>query len=204
MNIRKKAQLLAKIGGGCVAFLVCLTGVESANALDFTFSFTNINGNVPGTVEGIIGGLTDNSTSAATSLELTSFPAGLGTANDGTNVLGWGSTFINQFTVTNGSITAADFVAVGLSSGLCIDNNVLCFSGFNAAPSSATNILTFNAASNVVSNSNGFSGVTFNASSTAVPFEFSPTLGLLLVGSLFGSNHFYRKYKANKVVLLTE
>jgi subtilisin-like proprotein convertase family protein len=42
------------------------------------------------------------------------------------------------------------------------------------------------------------------ANTAAVPFEFSPTLGLLLVGSLFGSNHFYRKYKANKVVLLTE
>lgn len=181
-----------------------MTGVEAACALDFSFSFENTNGNVPGTVEGIIGGLNDNSTGAATSLELTSFPAGLGSPSDGTDVLAWGSITVNQFSVTNGLITAANFVAYGSNSGLCINNSAECFGRFNSSPSGITNALTFSQDTNVVSNSNGFSGVTFNASSTAVPFEFSPTLGLLLAGGLWGGSHLYRQHKAGKVILNSE
>jgi hypothetical protein len=40
--------------------------------------------------------------------------------------------------------------------------------------------------------------------SAAVPFEFSPSLGLLLVGGLFGGNHLYRKHKESKVVFIGE
>jgi hypothetical protein len=36
--------------------------------------------------------------------------------------------------------------------------------------------------------------------STPVPFEFSPTLGLLLVGGLFGGNRLYRQHRASKLV----
>lgn len=192
----EKRPISRKNRGGCVAALVCFTGVESASALDFTFSFDNTNGNVGGTVEGIIGGLNDNSTGAATSLRFTSFPAGLGTLFFGTD------RFIstNQFTVTNGSITAADFAAGSSNFGLCINNSANCFGGFGSAPVGITNALTFNGANDVVSNSDGFGGVTF----AAVPFEFSPTLGLLLVAGLFGGNHLYRKHKAEKLVFGSE
>ena len=146
-------------------------------------------GNVPGTVTGTIGGLNDNATGAATSLELTSFPAGLGSAVDGTNPFAWDTIFSNSFTVTGGSITAADFSAIGMSSGLCISSS--CFFGGN-------NALTFSQDFNTVGNSDGFSGVTF-AAATPVPFEVNPTLGLLLVGGLLGGNRLYRKHKARKI-----
>ena len=44
-------------------------------------------GSVPGTVTGTIGGLNDNATGAATSLDITSFPAGLGTLDAGNDVM---------------------------------------------------------------------------------------------------------------------
>jgi hypothetical protein len=39
------------------------------------------------------------------------------------------------------------------------------------------------------------------STSAAVPFEFSPTMGLLLVGGLFGGKAAYGKYRASKVKL---
>ena len=38
-----------------------------------------------------------------------------------------------------------------------------------------------------------------DATATSVPFEFSPTLGLLLVGGLFGGSKLCRRYKSSKV-----
>ena len=39
------------------------------------------------------------------------------------------------------------------------------------------------------------------SATAAVPFEFSPTLGLLLAGGLWGGSHLHRKHRAKKVVL---
>ena len=143
-------------------------------------------------MEGTIGGLNDNATGAATSLELTLFPAGLGgTLDQGNNVLAWSNQLNNSFTVTNGSITAADFTAANTSDGLCLSAS-LCFAGLS-------NGLTFDAASTNTGNNDGFSGVTFSSAATPVPFEVNPTLGLLLVGGLFGSNRLYRKHKGRKI-----
>jgi hypothetical protein len=50
----------------------------------------------------------------------------------------------------------------------------------------------------------GIDNYNFTATSAAVPFEFSPTLGLLLVGSLLGGNRLYRQHKASKIVLSGE
>lgn len=169
-----------------------MTGVSPASAaIDFSFSFDNTVGNVNGTVTGIIGGLEDNATGAATSLEITSFPAGLGTPVDGTDVFAWDRIFSNQFTVTNGLITAADFVAYGFDSGLCIDDTANCFGGAQSSPVGINNALTFDRDANTVAN--------FDAATASVPFEFSPTFGLLLVGGLLGGNHFYRRHKASKI-----
>jgi hypothetical protein len=38
-----------------------------------------------------------------------------------------------------------------------------------------------------------------DVASAAVPFEFSPTMGLLLVGGLFGGKAAYGKYKGSKI-----
>ncbi|MDJ0649240.1 MAG: hypothetical protein QNJ60_11095 [Xenococcaceae cyanobacterium MO_188.B19] len=190
MKISQISRLLAKMGGAVA--IVCLSGVEAANALDFTFSFSNVTGSVPGTVTGTLGGLNDNATGAATSLELTSFPAGLGTLEAGNNVLAWSFQSANSFTVTNGSITAANFFATdGISDGLCL--NTSCFAGLS-------NALTLDTASTNTGNNDGFSGVTFAAAgATPVPFEVNPTLGLLLVAGLFSSNRLYRKHKGRKI-----
>ena len=47
-------------------------------------------------------------------------------------------------------------------------------------------------------------GIVTISAAASVPFEFSPSLGLLFVGGLFGSSHLYRKRKAGKVVLDSE
>ena len=39
---------------------------------------------------------------------------------------------------------------------------------------------------------------------SAVPFEFSPSLGFLFVGGLFGTNYLYRKHQARKIVFNDE
>lgn len=58
----------------------------------------------------------------------------------------------------------------------------------------------------VFNNSNGFGTYNAidnvawgNASAAAVPFEFSPTLGLLAVGSLWGVNYLRKKRATNKI-----
>jgi hypothetical protein len=43
--------------------------------------------------------------------------------------------------------------------------------------------------------------VNADMASAAVPFEFSPTMGLLLVGGLFGGKAAYGKYRASKLKL---
>lgn len=40
-----------------------------------------------------------------------------------------------------------------------------------------------------------------DVASAAVPFEFSPTMGILLIGGLFGGKTAYGKYRASKVKL---
>jgi hypothetical protein len=49
------------------------------------------------------------------------------------------------------------------------------------------------------SDQTGFAEVQFDDSSTAVPFEFSPTLGLLAVGGLIGISHLRKSTKSFKL-----
>jgi hypothetical protein len=63
-------------------------------------------------------------------------------------------------------------------------NNVVLNSNYN------TNNGTFNAIDNVAWGNTG----------VAVPFEFSPTLGLFAVGSLWGVNHLRKRRAVNKIV----
>ncbi|MEO1681378.1 MAG: VPLPA-CTERM sorting domain-containing protein [Pseudomonadota bacterium] len=81
----------------------------SAATLDFTFSFLNSeNGSGTATVTGILRGLEDNATSAATSLEVLSNDDGFGIGSyDIANAV------LNEFTVNDGEIEFARFVAFG-------------------------------------------------------------------------------------------
>jgi hypothetical protein len=92
-----KSKLFALTSFAVVA-VTCLAPV-SASALSFNFSFTN--------VTGVISGLADNATSAATSVQVTSNTAGFGV---GEYV---GNPNVNQFTVSAGVLTVANFISFG-------------------------------------------------------------------------------------------
>ncbi len=183
------------MGGGTLAALVCFTGIDSAKALDFNFSFDDTFGNTSGTVEGTIQGLNDNSTGAASAVLITSFPVG-GSFDIGNNAVLWDTVAANLFTVTNGAITAASFEASATGS-----DDIFCLSPStgNFCPNSF-NALTLDNSSTFVRNDDGFGGATYSAA-TPVPFETEPTLGILLAAGLFGSRHLYRRHRARKVLL---
>jgi hypothetical protein len=189
----KKHQALMKIGGGCVAAALSLTGVQSAQALDFNFSFTNTSGNVSGTVTGTIFGLTNNtSNQQASSIVINSFPAALpGTFETNQTPTTWNGVSLNNFSVSSGAITLAQFRAVNNPNGSAT-RDVFCLNGNSAPCGGASSYLTLNGTTNRVKSND----VTFT--STAVPFEFHPSLGLLMVLGCFGTKKLAQRVKAKK------
>jgi hypothetical protein len=130
------------------------------------------------------------------------------TADSGYNVVlnsfdlaGWPNTdyTINSVSVNNGSsdVFSQSSVAIEGDSGHSSFN-------FGGTPLIASQlIISFDSSNlNTAADNIGIDNVRFSqqASSAAVPFEFSPSLGLLLIGGLFGGKHLYRKHKASKVV----
>jgi len=102
---------------GAFAFACALAFASTpGHALSFDFSFTNVSGNTPGTVTGEIDGLVDNATAKATAVIIDSVPSGIGFQTHSFPV---GLAASNSFTVTNGTITFADFFQDGsFSQGL--------------------------------------------------------------------------------------
>jgi hypothetical protein len=154
------------------AVALTLAGAPSAHAgtLSFFFSFSNVTGSVPGTVTGEITGLADNSLTSATNVFIDSFPSALGLSLT-TPFDTIGDSAINNFTVSNGQITAASYFAVGVGSytfGINrINGNFLAGPGGLSGPGGE------------VFNGNGFAGVTF----TAVPTVPEPaTWAMMLLG----------------------
>ena len=219
MNIQKTPPLLAKIGGGCIAALVCLTGVEAANAIvytadlvptsaaDFGFDVDRVRLTFDSPLSsglldtGVVSSGTDVS-SALTSWTLEAFNT------SGTSVL-------NDNLVTGGIVQ--DFASSGRSIFLTASlSPSLTITGFDNDVDSEVNSLGY---LNIYSNDTtdiageGFlaiddNGVTLSpgvpVAFSAVPFEFSPSLGFLFVGGLVGSNCLYRKHKARKIVFNSE
>jgi hypothetical protein len=124
---------------------------------------------------------------------------------DSFDLAGWPDTdyTINSVTVSDGSnnLFSQSNVAIEGDSG---------HSAFNfTSPLTASQLIISFDSSNLGSFSSdniGIDNVQFSqqASSAAVPFEFSPTLGLLIIGGLFSGNYFYRKHKASKVLFSSE
>lgn len=262
MKILKNAQLLAKIGGGWVAALVCLTGVESASAVIVNGSFETGNltgwlssGNVAvnGTLTGT-GSLTPTNgnfqatmiSSNITAANLETF-LGLNAGDLDTALTGTvtnGAAIAQTFTATAGESISFDFnylaaenlttttffdpAFVSISSPSSTSVVQLAQTGDASPPLNVTFLgstmdqgETGYLSSNIVIPESGSVTLGFgvlnagdtlvdsgllidniqSSNSASVPFEFSPSLGLLLVGGLFGSTHFYRKYQAGKVVL---
>jgi len=92
----------------CALFLPVRAGT-------YSFSFTTTTGNVTGTISGLLDlpfvGPGGSGSGAASSLILTSIPAGYGTLVPGNTVTGWPDQIANSFTVSNGTITSVQFFA---------------------------------------------------------------------------------------------
>jgi hypothetical protein len=195
----KKHQFLMKIGGGCVAAAISLTGVQSAQALNFNFEFTDGTTTVTGIVDGLSVG-----TTSASSVEIFTTEAdlpGSGTYNNGQIATAWNNTGItpeNSFTVdaTGTTITAFNFLARQNTTPVNGQRDIFCLNSTNSCNSTSAAALTLNNGTDIVlANA---SGVTFTSTSAAVPFEFHPSLGLLMVLGFWGTKTLSQKIKTRK------
>jgi hypothetical protein len=165
---------------GLGAGLSIIISASSALAVSFNFSFNDTSGGA-GTISGTITGLADNTNNQTTgfTVAVTSSPGnkGLGTYTYDTNpsVLG--------FNVSSGNITVADWS--GTSAG-----NFLYFNPGNFVQ--LTDFGSYNFFDN------GPTTLTFTPVATAVPFEFSPSLGLALVGLGLGASKLKQLSKNKK------
>lgn len=165
--------------------LVSVSSVAQAN-LVFAFSFDNDSGNEPGAVSGTIFGLVDNQDGqSATSIVLTSFPAGLGTPFN-LDVTMYDSQTANSFDVLNGQIVAANFDA--------FDSGPFDYFAMNSDTATATlccgsltTFLSFDpveglADARVTGHNLGFGNVTFTAIPEPSALAFLSIVGIVICG----------------------
>jgi hypothetical protein len=108
-----RKQILTLLGAGLIGLMH--PAASQATLLDFTFSFSNVDGNVAGTVTGEIFGLTEDATSQATNVIVDSYPAGLEPPSPPQTV--FTDIILNAFTVDSmGDITAAHSIALSPNS----------------------------------------------------------------------------------------
>jgi hypothetical protein len=154
----------------------------------YTFSFDNVLGTVAGTVEGeialdFVSSFSDSGTGAATSITITSAPAGVLPLDEGNVVTSWSIQAMNTFTVTNGVITAYQFGAAAF--GGAATDSVFCLNSGAFFPVSVAYVCTANEnylgdGSNFVFNQGGINAVTFVPVTAPVPAP--PALALLATG----------------------
>ena len=170
-----------------------------ANALDFSFSFSNNDGTTDGSVTGIIKGLKEGfGNQRPESISLTSYPDDLGVNSNGDLVyrpLPWYEPDRSFFEVENGQIVDASFRTLGPSSEFSINYN---------SYGSLSSILNLGNG-DVIENNAGFAGVTFTPVSATVPpdpatvpFDFSPSQGIALGLPLFIGLRMLKKRRALK------
>lgn len=159
-----------------------------ASALSFNFSFDGDTGlgSVPGTVTGTIFGLVDNAPGqAATSILITSFPAGLGGTLSHPDLLDFSSQVANNFNVSGGQIIGGGFAAQD-SGDTVILGPVAAYYGFN-------NVLTLDNGNTIVGNFDGSAGIVFTPVSSSVPDAGSSAI---LLGSACLGLWSLRRYQA--------
>ncbi|BAZ30398.1 hypothetical protein NIES4074_28580 [Cylindrospermum sp. NIES-4074] len=188
----KLSKICLAIGLTSLGFF---TNVTAAKALDFNFSFDNVNGPDNGTVTGKIFGLTEGS-SSATQVIVESYPnsASFPALPLPINLVFPNSPVLsNSFVVTNGQLTNANFQYQG-QNGLLLYLNATN-DGRNALFIPA-NLIQSNQDLSAF-NLNGFAGATYEAQ--GVPWEVPggatiPTVGGLLA---LGAMRKVRKIKAS-------
>jgi hypothetical protein len=201
--MKKSSAFVSALTAVALAGLLFLPKAKADIMYDFTVPLTE--GTVTGTLTGTLdlpfvnaGG---SGTGAASSLVLTSFPAGLGALAGGDVVTNWANQVTDIFTVTNGVITSDQFFATtGTADPADVfvlnSTDAVCgtIGAFSCAPldnelHTAANLFGFN--------ENGLAGVTF----TPVSVVPAPPIGrglpvLLAVGGiLFGAKILERTKK---------
>ena len=171
-------KLLFKIAA---VVALSLSAVSAQAAVLVHFSFSNgAPGNVAGTVTGTITGLSDNATGAATGVFLDSYPAGLNNVGYSSDVFAWPSVFFseNSFTLSNGVVTASEFIAQANGSGA-----QLWLNGFQS-----TNFLNVDGTdSHYVWNQDGAAGITYTVTGVGGAPEPASWAMLILGFGMAGS-----------------
>lgn len=212
-----KLQSLGTITALSVATVFALTQPAKAVLVN-TFQFTDKDGSGTGRVPGgiVTGTITFNSLNpgdtvtgvAADSVVVDSIPSWFSSSawNDSTGMAigvnltsfingesSFAETERNSFDIVGGiiQIPASEFVAQDgtETAWLVVSSNT---SNNNSFMYDSTDF-------KFTRDVNGSSFV-FSGASTSVPFEFSPTLGLFLVGSLFGVSRYAKSRKAAKLI----
>lgn len=158
-----------------VATTAVLGSANMASAAIFNFSFSNVTGAIGGTVSGTIELPDGDGTFAATSVIVTSAPAGLGYDPTTTNFIG---TPENVFSVVGGNIVVANTSFLGLFDG----RTALALSATSFADQ--TFLDAFSAADFGVSGVLDTTSSTLSFSPAATTPEPGTLLGLLAVGSI--------------------
>lgn len=165
---------------------VLLSNINTAKALDFTFSFTNEFGTIPGTVVVTLFGLTDNATSSPTAVVVQSAPTPLDVFNGVDFMQAPFSVVLNSFTLSGGLLTGGlglyeGPMGCGLGVDSCLDLNFDFF------------------LFGLTDGSPDFVGAsTFTPLSVPVPYEFESATGLAILGLGYGLCQLRKKSMASQ------
>jgi hypothetical protein len=200
--MRKSSALVSALTAVALPGLLFLPKAKADIMYDFTVPLTD--GTVTGTLTGTLdlpfvnaGG---SGTGAASSLVLTSFPAGFGALVGGNTVTNWANQVTDTFTVTSGAITSNQFFATTGTADpsdvfVLNSTNAVCgtIGGFNCA---AMDNELHTTADLFGFNLNGSAGVTFTPVTVPAPPIGRGLPVLLAVGGiLFGAKILERSKK---------